>query len=443
MADLLDSLIPPNSQTLHANSSQDSFHSVEERGGALLPPNPNTKPLAEHIDDQPRSQPSAAPNLADASAHNGIQVYDVDAYLADPANAALLEPSAINSKKTMAKEVKSKKEDQPLQPIQLGVQTTHYVSQLYQACQVKGLTPTFEIEGEADKAIFRGVLKIRDATIALDEQYRSKREVRERLAEKGVEVVKEMEARKREGSPTGVEGEARKEPNWVGMLQGTRTLLHVRLVKRIDYVYKFDRQLMYLPIPEYHNQKFGPAQSPIYTFYALVQSYACTVVLPSYPDKTFGSPTQTFLGKKLARRSAAAAAVQFLISEGNLNPDGSTTARKKVKLGGGRSVKFQAEGNSLEVPKGSTYAQNVNDIAPMLGLNTPVYHLKPESMDAPNILSGYINFPNSPDLPSRVGEVRNLFGKKAAKEEAAKGAWEALLDLAEKRGVKLGKEVEE
>lgn len=164
--------------------------------------------------------------------------------------------------------------------------------------------------------------------------------------------------------------------------------------------------------------------------------------MPTYPGKTFGSSTEPFPKKKGAQRSAAAAAVRFLISEGKLNSDGSTLARKKNKLGSGRSVKLEADASGIKVVKETSYAQRIHDLAQMLGLNAPVYQLSPESMNAPNMLSGYVSFPDSPDLPKRIGEVRNVFGKKAAKEKAAKGAWEALLNLAEKRGIKLGGEVD-
>lgn len=38
--------------------------------------------------------------------------------------------------------------------------------------------------------------------------------------------------------------------------------------------------------------------------------------------------------------------------------------------------------------------------------------------------------------------MRNVYGKKAAKEEVARGVWEALKELATERGVKVGIEDE-
>lgn len=40
-------------------------------------------------------------------------------------------------------------------------------------------------------------------------------------------------------------------------------------------------------------------------------------------------------------------------------------------------------------------------------------------------------------MPREIGEVRNVFGKKNAKEEIAKGVWEVLRNLAEKRGASI------
>jgi len=46
-------------------------------------------------------------------------------------------------------------------------------------------------------------------------------------------------------------------------------------------------------------------------------------------------------------------------------------------------------------------------------------------------------FPSSPLFPKPLGAVRNIYGKKNAKEECAKGVWNALSDLARSRGIKI------
>lgn len=63
-----------------------------------------------------------------------------------------------------------------------------------------------------------------------------------------------------------------------------------------------------------------------------------------------------FSTKKAARVNAAKQAVEHLISEGELNPDGSTKARKKT--GAGTAVRM--EGKVLKVSRELSYAQKVN-----------------------------------------------------------------------------------
>jgi len=45
-------------------------------------------------------------------------------------------------------------------------------------------------------------------------------------------------------------------------------------------------------------------------------------------------------------------------------------------------------------------------------------------------------------LPAQIGEVRNVFGKKKAREEVAMGVWEALKALAAERSVSINEEDE-
>ena len=79
----------------------------------------------------------------------------------------------------------------------------------------------------------------------------------------------------------------------------------------------------------------------------------------------------------------------------------------------------------------------MNDAYGLLGLQAPLYVLVAASELAPNIINGYASFPNEPGLPKEIGEVRNIYGKKNAKEEIAKAVWEVLQKLAEKRGVNI------
>ena len=199
---------------------------------------------------------------------------------------------------------------------------------------------------------------------------------------------------------------------------------------------------------EYHNLS-DPNRGLVYNDYAVGSAYACECIIPSRPDQPFGSKTETFPSKKAARSNCAREAVEHLISEGQLNPDGSTKARKKTKLGA--AVRIQDSG--IEVKKGTSYVQKVQgkliftdlihplipppDFCPLLGLTSPQYILTPASTLVPNMMSGYATFPNQPGMPKEIGEVKDIFGKKNAKEEVAKGVWEVLQALAQKRNVRV------
>ncbi|CAD6591661.1 MAG: hypothetical protein ASARMPRED_005540 [Alectoria sarmentosa] len=380
MADLLESLVLPN-------SSQESFHSSRER------PSPSSPTDASANHDSAAPQSSSQSQFA-ALQEAGLPVYNVDAYLTAPENAALLyrAPDRKNAP------TKQRKPDiDPSQPVSLGSKSSHRLTAFNELCQQKGLVPDFQIDGCASNADFGGLLKIGDATIASDERWHSKKEAREALAEKGFEAIKDMDSKRRE---PGTPGE--KDKNWIGMLL------------------------------EYH-QFINPGQGPVYLDYSLGSSYSATCTIPSRPELPFGSSAVPFPSKKAARAHTARLAVEYLIAEGQLNPDGSPKARKKAKLG--TAVRIQGKG--LEVKRGSTYTQKVNDAYPLLGLQAPQYVLGASSPLTPNMLSGYASFPNEPGLPKDIGEVRNVFGKKNAKEEIAKGVWEVFRKLAEKRGVNI------
>ena len=94
----------------------------------------------------------------------------------------------------------------------LGTKTSFRVAALNTQCQTRGFLPVFEIEGETD---FGGVLRLRDVTVTSDQRWQSKKDAREGLAEKGLEVVKLMGFTSKEPPIPQESGR-----NWVGMLHG-------------------------------------------------------------------------------------------------------------------------------------------------------------------------------------------------------------------------------
>ena len=67
------------------------------------------------------------------------------------------------------------------------------------------------------------------------------------------------------------------------------------------------------------------------------------------------------------------------------------------------------------------------ELCPLLGLHHPQYRLQPSGS---SLYSGSAYFPDEPLLPGPIGEVENIFGKKNAKEESARGVWKVLMALA-------------
>ncbi|KAL2042136.1 hypothetical protein N7G274_005324 [Stereocaulon virgatum] len=384
MANLIGSLVVPEHDT---TGSQETFDSASSQP----PPSSITEAASQA---QKPTSPTTSQSQSLAFQTAGLPIHDIDTFLADPSNAELLKKTR---KANQLQPKDAERSSDSVDPVSLGSKTSHHVSALNHLCQLKGISAVFEINEDASHAGFGGVLKIGNVTVTREERWHSKKEAKQALAEKGLEIVQTMEVK---GKEPGMSGEVAK--NWVGILN------------------------------EYYSLS-DPNRGVVYNDYAVGSVFACECSIPSRPDHTFGSKTEAFPSKKAARFNSAQKAVEYLISEGHLNPDGSTKARKKVKHGA--AVRIQCK--DLEVKKEASYAQKVQDICPLLGLTSPQYSLTPTSDQAPNMLNGYASFPNQPDMPKEIGEVRNVFGKKNAKEELAKAVWVVLQGLAQKRGVKI------
>lgn len=97
------------------------------------------------------------------------------------------------------------------------------MKQFHELCQEKGIIPHFEFEAVGSQG-FGVRLSFRDEVLEERGPFRSKKEAKERVAEKGVDVVRGM---MREGVVPGVEGGkgggdagVDKSENWVGILLG-------------------------------------------------------------------------------------------------------------------------------------------------------------------------------------------------------------------------------
>ncbi|KAL8662262.1 MAG: hypothetical protein Q9202_004867 [Teloschistes flavicans] len=335
------------------------------------------------------------------------------------------------------------------EPVQLGApRTSHNVPMLHQLCQERGLVAEYEIDGGQAEG-FCGSVTVGQEVISSERRCPNKKEAKEALAELAVPVVKDMVAVGREKKAAGGE----QERNWIGTLLG-RSILNGFFSSSSSS--SSSSSVGYLGLSQYHNalDPTHTSPGPTYTEYALGLHFACTCTLHA-TDPTdaqipspasFGSPTIPFTTKKAARNNAAKEAVRHLISTGGLNDDGSVKTRKKgAKVAnGGPTVRIEPQHGAVEVQKASSFAARVHDLVVLLGLQPPTYRFSPASPATPVMLSGAAYFDGDAGmgqvhagLHGPVGEVRNVHGKKNAKEECAKAVWGVLRGVARERGVEV------
>lgn len=212
---------------------------------------------------------------------------------------------------------------------------------------------------------------------------------------------------------------------------------------------------------DYHTASMS---RPIYNEQTLVNSsFACTCTIPARPSSPFGSLLTPFPNKKAARTNAAREAMQFLISKDlaallNNNNNGSSSSCsssstsdvaqiKKMETGGGvgemnRKIISSKEADAFLANDGS-YTLKVLKLCSLLQLPQPIYRLAPNPLaPLPIILSGAAYFTQSwvsdshPLLVGPVGEVRNVYGKKIAREECARGVFQVLMQIITTSGEK-------
>ena len=179
MADIINSLIIPR------KGSHDSFHSTHS---ALVP------------DDDPATT-------------DELTLHDVDGYLSDPRNQAVLASKA----RFVAAAGPKPSPQEPPQPVLISnTKSSQNIQTLYTLCQQRGIVPAFELDGEASD--WGGWLRINEHNIGSDQRWPNKKAAREGLAEKAIEFVKSIEV------GAGSSGDTT-QTNWVGKLLGTSELV--------------------------------------------------------------------------------------------------------------------------------------------------------------------------------------------------------------------------
>jgi len=199
-----------------------------------------------------------------------------------------------------------------------------------------------------------------------------------------------------------------------------------------------------------HDTEFAQAhlrEQPSYQVYQIGhQTFATTATLSaasttfSTPPPIFGSPTISFNTKKAAKANAARDAVLWLRTNGHLNADGSASLlhgpnagakRKRAGAGGGSSAsEAGSSSDAQDTPvvssgaEATSFAQRVNVLRKQLGLPNLMYELTAAQGSAIYTVHASFGGIHAGSVPfalrGPIAEVRNVFGKKNAKEECAK-----------------------
>ena len=394
MADLLDSLLPPlhssqPSTTLGHQSSNESFHSTTSQA-------------------RPKNTASA------------LAVRDINEYLNDPTNATLLAGGANQQKANEGGG--SLNDPMDIEPIPLESSSSGFVSALNELCQGKGIPmPMFNLEqrGEGHFTEIIGTVQIGDMVLADPKVYRNKKAAREGLSELALPKAKEMPSRRHEEQTSNTNKDA------------------------ILWIQRLNEYLL------------PNCSAPKYQTFALGLQFSVVLTFSLYPDHAFGSKTTPFASKKDAQTAAAKEAVLFLINQGHLDENGRPAKKRKAtantspipnrKAGASsygtlRFRTFDDGAKCIEVPKSMTsITQRTAELAILLGLMPPQYHLVPATPQTASILNGHAVIGNAgesglPGVTGPIGKVEQVFGKTAAKSEIAGQVWEVLVQAARTRG---------
>ncbi|KAI9771174.1 MAG: hypothetical protein M1840_002525 [Geoglossum simile] len=304
-----------------------------------------------------------------------------------------------------------------IQPVQIGrTRTSEHSVAFHHLAQEKRITYEF-VFNEPIPQQFSVTLTLGGQRV-VEEQglWPSKKAAKEAVCAKARQVLKDMEGTL---MPTQETGE-----NWVGMLQGgaPRSLL---------YISQAGPQLLSTnKFTEYYDGRDNACPRPTYTEFAVGNLFACEVVIDQCSSSPFGGRYSTFSNKKAAKTNAAREAVQWLTENNSMGPQGP--ARKKRKSG----AVMPESGTTVEINRVTNFTQKVNALCPKFGLSPPEYRLSSDPRSE-SMYSGAAYF-NDPILPSEpIGDVRNVYGKKKAKEEISKAVLAFLKEWAKKQGVEL------
>ncbi|MCJ1339498.1 hypothetical protein MMC09_004788 [Bachmanniomyces sp. S44760] len=426
MADLIPYLISPEKYHHQASGS-----STSSKRQATEMSSPST--IIETLQKAPRRQ--SADTIPATHTSISEKTFDVREFL--EANASLIDTSSSTETRGVTHDESQPSEATEPQTIQPRISSiSQQLTTFHIACQKKGIVPIFEIEpvSSGKRVRFKGKLKLGEQVVVVGDgkvMWASKKDAKGALAQAGIEIVEKTEI-------VGIGEDLR---NWVGILEEHQSISH-------------------LPSPTY--RELTTKTKP--------QAFSVELSIAQHSSK-FESRRRNFPTKRLAKSSAAKEAVEWLLLHGALvldedgkikkaapgqipqeaiiNPTAKNNSQIKIKI---KSEKKTVDPNPNPAPpppplplhsalsqpqpqsppptSPQTWAQKITTLTSLLSLPQPTYAFSPSSSsssisltETPKLAlySGAAFFKRATGTIGPIGEVRNVYGKKAAKQECARG----------------------
>ncbi|KAF1944673.1 hypothetical protein EJ02DRAFT_340315 [Clathrospora elynae] len=330
--------------------------------------------------------------------------YDAQVFAREAANTAKLPPS---------KKFKTDENSVPLTPFAIGARSSMHTIRLHEKYQALGIPqPLFTyggsgMEGWTVTVSFPGLDAKELQGISEEKKFNSKQEAKEALSKRALEILEELE---NEGKVK--KAEKGSGPNYVGQL--------------LEF------------------QRSTASPQPTYNDYQSGTRFACLITIDGHA-REFGSLDSMSSSKKAARQEAARCAVEYFKSQGVWPEDVASVGgiKKKKAAQQPSSIpemdpastpgKFPTVASiSTSSPNNMSNAQQVASLAAVLSLPTPEWRFTPHPSDK-DFHSVSCFFKGGGLHEGPIGEVRNIFGKKKAKEECARLTLHYLNEVRERR----------
>lgn len=191
-------------------------------------------------------------------------------------------------------------------------------------------------------------------------------------------------------------------------------------------------------MPHVEFQRATGAPQPTYTDYQIGTRWACLAEIEGH-DSPFGSLDTAFGSKKLARQHAAGCAVAHFKSAGTWPSEftdvGGIKKRKAVVAPTSHSSpdNRKASVTSTSTAAVASATSQVASLAHQLSLSTPEYRFTYPDPSIADIHSVACYFSNGGAHEGPIGEVRNIFGKKNAKNDCARKTLAYLTEVKRQR----------